>query len=172
MEVWKDIDGFRGLYQVSNKGSVRSYKTNKWKTLKPLTGKSDYLHVMLYIDGKSHIKSIHRLVLSAFAGLHKNLVCNHINEDKRDNRVENLEWVTQKENCNHGTGIEKQSITNSFRLRKYRYFKLFPDENIACVYEAQYFMLKDGFQAKGVKKSIDKNCQYKGFYWKRELVNK
>lgn len=99
-EVWKDIDGYEG-YQVSNLGNVKSlnYKcTGKERILSPGI-KNGYLYVGLCKDGKRKDYYIHRLVAEAFIPNPFKLPCvNHKNEDKTDNRVENLEWCTYSYN--------------------------------------------------------------------------
>ena len=101
-EIWKDIEGYEGLYQVSKLGEVYSFKSNKY--LKKLTNKGGYLRVQLCKHGKVTNQSIHRLVAEAFIPNPDNKPqVNHIDENKGNNTVSNLEWVTAKENCNHGT---------------------------------------------------------------------
>jgi hypothetical protein len=104
-EVWKDIKGFDGLYQVSNLGRIKSlrYGTN---ILKPfLTGKG-YLTVDLCFKGKRKSVRVHRLVADAFIPNPTNKSqINHINGNKKDNSVKNLEWNTQSENINHAFKI-------------------------------------------------------------------
>lgn len=107
MEIWKDIEGFNGVYQVSNEGRVYSKLTNK--ILKQMPRRHGYLSVWLYgnggvkgRNGKGY--SVHRLVAQAFCdNPHNKPEVNHINEIKTDNRAENLEWCTHVENSNHGT---------------------------------------------------------------------
>ena len=121
-EIWKDIDGFSD-YQVSNKGNVRSSKSGKWKTLKQYSI-AEYLGVSLFIDGKRQSKKTHRLVLESFKGLSDGLVANHINENKHDNIIENLEWISVKENVNHGTRNIRAAKSISLKMRKYVYSRV------------------------------------------------
>ena len=101
-EIWKAIFGYEDLYSVSNLGRVWSVKSNK--TLSPNKMVTGYLCVHLYKCGKKSrsVKTIHRLVAQAFL---PNLAdceeVNHINFLRFDNRVENLEWATRKENVRH-----------------------------------------------------------------------
>ena len=109
-EVWRDVKGYEGLYQVSNMGRVKSLKWNKERFLKPGMDKDGYLLVTLCAGGKPKTLKVHRLVCEAF---HENPdnkpQVNHINEDKADNRVCNLEWCTCKQNINHGSRNERVS---------------------------------------------------------------
>lgn len=100
MEVWKDIKGYEGLYQVSNEGRVKSFYTNK--ILTPLVY-DGYERVRLYKDKNWSTQRVHRLVANAFIPNPKNKPqINHLDENRSNNRVENLEWCTPKENCDYG----------------------------------------------------------------------
>ncbi len=109
-EIWKDIvyDGvtYEG-YQVSNLGRVKSLNynhTGKSRVLKCVPSTNGYLVVCLHNNMKTKNYKIHRLVAEAFLPNPDNKPeINHKSEDKLDNRVENLEWVWHKDNCNHGT---------------------------------------------------------------------
>lgn len=117
-EVWRDIGGYEGLYQVSNFGRVRSLDRQAWNGkvwhdkkgvfLSLREHNAGYLSVALSKEGKIDYFLVHRLVGEAFLerGLDKSEV-NHIDENKHNNHVENLEWVTPKENMNHGTRVER-----------------------------------------------------------------
>lgn len=97
IEIWKDIIDYPN-YQVSNLGNVKSIKTNK--VLKPFSPVGEYLKVSLSKNGKDKQFFIHRLVATAFIPNPNNLPeVNHIKEfEKTNNKVENLEWCTQKNN--------------------------------------------------------------------------
>lgn len=121
IEKWRDIANFEGLYLISNLGHVKSverYKRNNAGTqfvnerLRVLTPDKDgYLKVCLSKDGKHYVRSVHRLVAEAFIPNPDNLpVINHKNEDKQDNRVENLEWCTVQYNTMYGTGRIRTSM--------------------------------------------------------------
>lgn len=103
-EIWKDIDGFPG-YQVSSIGRIRCFRdfhgniTDQYRILKPGINKDGYYDICLYtIERKKVRKRVHRVVATAFLGPHENLVVNHINGKKLDNRIENLEFVTAERN--------------------------------------------------------------------------
>lgn len=104
-EVWKDIIGYEGLYQVSNFGNVKSLGNNftrKERLLKLSPQSKGYLTVVLQKNGKRKTTLVHRLVAEYFIpNLDKKLQVNHINGIKTDNRVENLEWVSHRENLDH-----------------------------------------------------------------------
>lgn len=97
LEFWKDIKGYEGLYQVSNVGQVKSVKRNK--LLKPIKNRDGYLRVNLSKNGEAKCFYIHRLVAEAFLPNEEELPdVDHINNDKTDNRVANLQWISHVEN--------------------------------------------------------------------------
>ena len=101
MEIWKDIKGYEGLYQVSKYGKVRSIKKSNYHIIKENRHKQGYPFVILS-NSKYKYHLVHRLVAEAFIPNPDNKPqVNHINGDKYDNRVENLEWVTMSENMLH-----------------------------------------------------------------------
>ena len=97
-EIWKDIKGYEGLYQVSNLGKIR----NKYKEIKQQTDNIGYKNVILSKNNKRKTKKVHRLVAETFIDNANNLpAVNHINGNKSDNKVSNLEWITYKDNSIH-----------------------------------------------------------------------
>jgi hypothetical protein len=97
LEFWRDVKGYEGLYQVNNVGQVKSLISNK--ILKPYKSKDGYLRVYLYKNGKRKLFLIHRLVAEAFLSNPENLLeVDHINGDRADNRVANLQWISKIEN--------------------------------------------------------------------------
>lgn len=134
MEVWKDIKGYEGLYQISNLGRIkgvdhwRKNGTNgyihKGKVMSLDYNKKGYFYVNLCKDGKHKLYRVHRLVYETFVGpIPENMQVNHINEVKTDNRLENLNLMTSKENANWGTRNRRISEThylnNTLKLNKY-----------------------------------------------------
>lgn len=115
-EIFKDIVGYEGKYMVSNKGRVISldYQNTKTKkVLTPVKHHSGYLFVHL---GKDKIRLVHVLVAKAFIPNPLQKACvNHIDGDKSNNCVENLEWVTHKENMEHAirTGLRDPRKNNA-----------------------------------------------------------
>lgn len=107
MEIWKDIEGYEGLYQVSNLGNIKSFsrrgtQSRNDKVLKLTEEPNKYLRVALYKNGVQKRMLVHRLVAKAFLSNEKSLPqVNHISGIKSDNRVVNLEWCTAKENEKH-----------------------------------------------------------------------
>ena len=116
-QIWRNLSEIEGLedfidYEVSNTGKVRSLKFGRKKILKASIHKDGYLLIGLWNNGKIKNFLIHRLVALAFIPnddpTNKTEV-NHISEIKSDNSVWNLEWVTPKQNANHGTRNERIS---------------------------------------------------------------
>lgn len=125
-EIWKEITGYEGLYQVSNLGNVRRIKhieTNRNGVQRILGDKNiarsidekGYFLVSLSKDGKQKTRRIHRLVAEMFIPNPNNYPqVNHKDEDKRNNKVDNLEWCTNKYNSNYGNRC--QNISKTIRL--------------------------------------------------------
>lgn len=113
MEIWKEIIGFEGYYQISNMGEVKSlhvYKGRQGRILKPCVVGCGYLVVSLRRPGQHKREYIHALVLRMFVGERpEKITCNHINGNKRDNRLENLEYCTQAENNLHSFRVLKRA---------------------------------------------------------------
>ena len=110
MEEWRDIQGYEGYYQVSNLGRIKSIRFNKEKILTIQHDKDGYCTVGLTKNNKLKLCKVHRLVCKTFFNNSKNKPqVNHINGIKNDNRAENLQWCTCKENMKHGwkTGLYK-----------------------------------------------------------------
>lgn len=116
---WAPVKGYEGLYEVSIDGEVKSLnynRTGKERILKPGKDRGGYLLVTLCKDGKEKTHKVHRLVAEAFIP-NDDPEClpevNHKDEDKTNNRVENLEWCSHKFNINFGTRNERASKTKS-----------------------------------------------------------
>lgn len=105
-EIWRDIKGYGGLYLISNYGRV--YSNNSYKFIRPYFNNKGYLKVDLYKDGNRKKLFIHRLVAETFISNPDNLPqVNHKDEDKTNNKVNNLEYCVCKYNVGYGTGHER-----------------------------------------------------------------
>lgn len=122
-EIWKDVLGFEGYYQVSNLGRVKSLSrfVNRLRGKKFINEKikinksshAKYMLVQLIKDGKNHQKLLHRLLAEAFIPNPNNYPCvNHINAQKKDNRLENLEWCTYSQNNRHAYDLNLKKGRN------------------------------------------------------------
>ena len=174
VEIWKDIVGYEGLYQVSNWGRVKSLnynKTGKEKILTPLKSKNGYLSVQLCKKGKIKRYLVHRLVALAFIpndDPERKTQVNHISEfEKTNNRVENLEWMTPKENINHGTGIQRRvKKTRNGKRSKIVYQYLLNGEFVKEWPSVHEIKRKLGFRCGNISNCC--NGKYKtshGFIW-------
>ena len=130
-EIWKSIQGYECLYEVSNLGNVKSLDrvikskhngttVKKGRLLTPFyEEKKGYYQVALSKDGKEKKHRIHRLVALAFLENPFNYTdINHKDEIKTNNNVDNLEWCTRKYNNNYGTKPQRTSTTMKERYRK------------------------------------------------------
>jgi len=98
-EIWKDVPNYEGIYQCSNYGRVKNFKTNK--VLKPSINSTGYYVVNLHFETKQKTRTVHQLICICFLNHIPNgntFVINHIDGDKKNNKVENLEIVTQRQN--------------------------------------------------------------------------
>lgn len=126
MEIFKDIEGYENLYQVSNYGNVKSLERYdrlghliKEKMLNKRNIKG-YLRVCLSKNGKYKLYSVHRLVAQAFLPNPDNLPCvNHKDENPLNNNEDNLEWCTVKYNTNYGTSISRRAKSHSKPINQY-----------------------------------------------------
>lgn len=133
-EIWRDVKGYEGRYEVSNYGRVRQKidlfkKCNKKaiKIIKPdinYIKRYGYLRVNPYKDNKSKHFFVHRLVAEAFMPNPYNLpMINHKDEDRSNSRLDNLEWCTPKYNTNYGNAMLKSKLTRISNKEKSCGFK-------------------------------------------------
>lgn len=105
MEIWRDalVDGYKGLYQASNHGRVRSTRFDTLHVMALRFHKDGYLVVDFRLNGKRRTLLVHRLVLSAFTNVNYDydMQVNHKDGIKNNNHRDNLEWVTASENMQH-----------------------------------------------------------------------
>ena len=119
-EIWKDIEGYEGLYKISNHGEV--WNGRKQRLHKKNKNNRGYCVVTLNKNNKQKQFLIHRLVAIHFIDNPFDKPCvNHIDENKTNNHHSNLEWCTHKENSNHGTAIErmKETMKHSSKWEEY-----------------------------------------------------
>ena len=128
-EIWKDIEGFEGMYQVSNMNRVKSlertvrngrgYRTVPERILKPEKNRYGYLQVNLWKDGKMKMYLVHRLVASAFLENPMGYTeINHKDEDKTNNVVSNLEWCSRSYNNTYNDRAKKAGKKVAEKLSK------------------------------------------------------
>ena len=165
-EQWLDIPGYGGLYQISNFGRVKSFYFKNPRILKPHKVKG-YSNVELYKNKKKKQFYIHRLVMENFCPIENMNVLdvNHKDEDKSNNHISNLEWMTHKDNLNYGSRAEKARMKmqgkNSSRSKKVRCIEK------DVIYEA----LREAERQLGIPATnISKACKGKiktagGYHW-------
>lgn len=116
MQLWKWVEGFEGLYEVSNSGIVRSYHKSRKRPqvphdMAPKIDRRGYQVMMLRKDGTHHMRKVHRMVAQTFVANPHNLpAVNHVDGDKQHNNATNLEWCTNAQNSAHAKvkGLLKQ----------------------------------------------------------------
>jgi len=161
-EVWKAIPGYEGRYEVSDQGRVRSTQLNR--ILKPNKMIHEYVCVHLYSGGKHtrSVKTIHQLVAQSFLeNPHGCREVNHKNFLRSDNRAENLEWVTRKENVRHALAAgrrvkpEKRIMGITLHTKEIVAFETQIDAEIAL----------RGKQTGGISGAMKRNRPAYGYVW-------
>lgn len=120
-EIWKDIPNYEGFYKASNLGKIKNIKTNK--ILKPYQDKNrKYMNSHLSKNGIAKVIRTHKLIAQTFISNPNNyFVINHIDGNKENNRVDNLEWCTQKHNVKEAwrLGLSKPSEKQKEAAKKF-----------------------------------------------------
>lgn len=125
-EEWRDIPDTNGLYQASNFGRIRSlnpFRCNRiGSVMKPAVGRGGYLRLgIIYPNKGKTLRNIHHLVAEAFIGSRPNgMVVNHIDFDRTNNHIDNLEYVTVKENIRHSQERRTKALRESPNLVHYK----------------------------------------------------
>jgi hypothetical protein len=179
-EIWKDIEEYKGLYQVSNLGRIRSitrkvknghgYRLIQGKILTDRIDKGGYKMIDLRNGKIKKTHKVHRLVAEAFIPNPENKPeVNHKKEfEKWNNRVDNLEWMTSKENMNYGTAIERTKKKLSKIVYQYN-----RNNNLIKKWDSANECRKSGFSSRHVSeccKGIAKT--HKGYKWSYEPILK
>lgn len=156
-EIWKDVPGYEGYYQASNLGRIKS----KRKILTPIKG--EYLKVGLSKNGIQKTLYIHRIIAQTFIENKNNFThINHIDENKYNNKVDNLEWCTNKYNINYGNAQKKKG------KQKIRYHIIQKDKdgNVIKEWECASQVAKCLNLNKGtIRKSCQTGLKNYGYYW-------
>lgn len=106
-EIWKDVKGFEGIYQISNLGNVKSFKKSITIILKPVIGGNGYLCINLSKNSQPITHNIHRLLAIHFIDNPENKrTVNHKDGNKLNNHLSNLEWATDSENNKHAFDLK------------------------------------------------------------------
>lgn len=177
IELWKDIQGYEGMYQASTLGFVRGlHRTRKGKsgTECQLKGRvlvysknnRGYLFVILCKNATTKGHLVHRLVAGAFLSNPSSLAeVNHMDFNKENNNISNLEWCSRQDNRRHfidGKGFPDVSVyTNNRKVRQLDY-----DGNVIKVFDSIKSVSKAGFQRSHVRKCCNKlRKSHAGFQW-------
>ena len=174
-EVWKDVVGFEGIYQISNNGKLRSLdrivvakagwvKREKGMDIKTNTiQNSGYVKVDLHKNGKAYGKLLHRLVAEAFIENPRNYPqINHKDQNKLNNSADNLEWCTQMYNNHYGDCMERGAET-----QRRKFYQKDLDGNVVKIWSGFKKMQREtGYQRKTVYLCcIGKRDSYMGYKW-------
>ncbi|MBQ5900311.1 MAG: hypothetical protein IIW86_00470 [Clostridia bacterium] len=172
-ETWRDIENTSGQYQVSNLGRVKSLLFGKERILKPLLMPTGYDYVSVLVNGVRKLKPVHWLVLGAFLPNENNMrYINHLNGDKRDNRLTNLEYC-KLDNC---VNIIRRNKAISDKLRGRRHkgnmipvAALNDNGEVVNTYPSMTDAansLPTAYQS-GISVAISRKIKRYGFYWQK-----
>ncbi|MCH8625824.1 NUMOD4 domain-containing protein [Lactiplantibacillus plantarum] len=171
--VWKDIPGYEGIYQASIYGYVRSvnrivYKGRnhtpsqvKGKIITPWLDHSGYLKVDLYRYGKRRCEKVHQMIAKTFI---PNPQCketiNHKDENPLNNTVLNLEWMTNKENVNYGTRVQRVKEKYGYHI-----IRIAPNGMIDDFFTLHEAEKRTGIPRQSIAYAIKHKTKLKGYIW-------
>ena len=172
-EIWKDIKDYEGLYQISNLGRIKSFRrSTKFKCpdeyiLTPTVANNGYMQVTFYKDKTKHKFLVHRLVAKAFLPNPNNYPqVNHKDENRENNRVDNLEWCTAEYNNAYGTAQLRKIDTVSKPIEQLTY-----DGKVIAIYRSTRIASEILHIERGTLSSaINKHSQCQGFFWRYSSI--
>lgn len=175
-EIWKSIKGYEGLYEVSNLGRIKSLWYGREKILKPYKNKDGYLQVILSKNGKVKNFRVHRLVAEAFIPNPMGLPeINHLDENKANNVINNIEWCDRNYNINYGSRTERMAAAriNYPALSKPVEASKYPDFREICLrFPSTMEAGRKGYHQGHVSDCCrgcfnrEGNNKYKGLFWR------
>ncbi len=167
IEEWRPVVGYEGLYEVSDWGRVKSLKFGKEKLLKPFDNSCGYLHVGLCKDGKKKNFYLHKLVAEAFIPNHNGFTeVNHKDEDKTNNRVENLEWCDRSYNCNYSTRNQRVAEANTNGVLSKHVYQYTLKGELVKTWPSSQECGRNGFNQGNITECCNgKRNKHKGFKW-------
>jgi hypothetical protein len=145
MENWKKIKGFEN-YEISDYGNIKSFCLKKERILKHKVDKDGYLGIGLFLDKKIYYKKIHRLVMYHFSNEIEKETVNHIDGNKKNNYISNLEWNTRSENNKHAYLIGLKVQKAEHLKKRIKVTKL--------GFEKEYNSIKEA----AIELNLDANC--------------
>lgn len=177
-KIWKDIPGYEGLYQASIYGYIRSvdrivYKGKKYvptkikgKIISPWVDKTGYLKANLYKNGKRKCEKMHQLIAKTFIpNPERKATVNHKDENPFNNTVLNLEWMTNKENVNYGTRIQRVKEKYGYHI-----LRISPNGSTNYFFTLHEAEKKTGIPRQSISYAIKHKTKLKGYVWEREVV--
>lgn len=182
-EIWKDIPGYEGLYQVSNLGRIKSFPRKgthelKEHILKPGKNHKGYLHVKLRKNCIGKTITVHRLVAKMFISNPNNLEqVDYIDDDKENNCVNNLQWITNADNMAKAWQTGARSIEKTYKKGKENcHARVVNQYDLKGVYIKTWYCIKDIEKELGFNnRNISACCRHKrptayGFKWEYALT--
>lgn len=167
IEVWKDFlfDGQKTYYQISSYGRVSSNYKGRITIRKLNDDGNGYLRISLAFNGDKFPKKVHRLVALSFILNPENLPeVNHLDGNKMNNRVNNLEWTSKKNNAAHAAKMGKLNRGNR-KLPPIAVGKFFAGILLKS-YSSMGTVVKDGYPRISVQRAAKSGKNYRGFFWK------